>query len=168
MKVGGGASPGTERTWRKSVPNASSTVPRSVLWIASEDAAAYAGMVAVLSWLPHILACTRNAQCLLVLPMSLTLSLAEVVVSGNLIQNTRTGLPGITPQNNWAATTRVTVRSDRFLSSAGVGVRWLCNAGNCSVDGAVSGNPFTANAATGSFSRGQVQTDNPGQHAAAC
>ena len=100
--------------------------------------------------------------------MSLHSLSAEVVVSGNLIQSTRSGLPGLKTQNNMGSTTRLTVRSNRFISNAGVGVQLFCNAGKCSVNGAVFSNTFTANAATGNFCRGQVRVDNPSQNLVVC
>ena len=93
---------------------------------------------------------------------------AEVVVSNNVVQYTRSGLPGLKTQNNIGVTQSLTVTNNRFANNAGVGVYLYCNAGKCSVSGKVSGNTFSGNARTGNYCNGQVRVDNPSQNSIAC
>lgn len=93
---------------------------------------------------------------------------AEVVVSGNRVQNTRSGLPGLKTQNNLGATLGLTVRNNQFTSNSGVGVWLFCNGGKCSIGAQVSGNTFSGNAATGNACNRQVQVDNPGLNIVRC
>ena len=92
---------------------------------------------------------------------------AGVTVSGNTIQGTSHGLPGLKTQNNLGPCDGLSVVGNTISDHGGVAIWLFCNDG-CTNGAVVSGNFLTSNAATGNECGGQVQVDNPNANAVLC
>ena len=90
-----------------------------------------------------------------------------VAVSGNTIQATSRGLPGLKTQNNLGPCEGLSVVGNTFSDNGGVAVWLFCNDG-CTSGAVIGPNTLTGNAATGNECGGQVQVDNPGANVVLC
>lgn len=90
-----------------------------------------------------------------------------VTVSGNTVQDTSRGLPGLKTQNNLGPCDGLFVVGNTFSGNGGVAVWLFCNNG-CTTGALVAGDTLTGNAATGNECGGQVQVDNPSANAVLC
>ena len=116
------------------------------LWLKCQRLHGFCGQVSV-----------ANLGCL----QAKTLRCAGVVVSGNVVQDTAMGLPGIRTQNNLGPTNGLQVIGNSFLNNGGVAIQLYCNNG-CAVDATVEGNTYSGNADTGNRCNGQVEDDANG------
>ncbi|KAA6429796.1 MAG: hypothetical protein FRX49_00228 [Trebouxia sp. A1-2] len=67
-------------------------------------------------------------------------------VSGNVIQNSMDGVPGLKTQNNLGPTFGLSISGNTFTDNAGAAIWLFCNSGKCTVGSTVSGNTFSGNA----------------------
>ncbi len=81
-------------------------------------------------------------------------------VSGNIIQNSMDGVPGLKTQNNLGPSFGLSIEGNTFTDNASVAIWLYCNIGECTSGSTVSGNTFSGNAMTGNQCNGMVQDDN--------
>lgn len=81
-------------------------------------------------------------------------------VTGNTIQNSMSGTPGLKTQNNLGPSIGLSIEDNTFTDNAGVAIWLYCNDNECTSGTTVSGNTFSGNAITGNQCNGMVQDDD--------
>ena len=81
-------------------------------------------------------------------------------VTGNTIQNSMSGTPGLKTQNNLGPSIGLSIEDNTFTDNAGVAIWLYCNDNECTSGTTVSGNTFSGNAMTGNQCNGMVQDDD--------